>query len=84
MQDAQFDYRDYVWIILTVVSPLGLLSQGHEKKQFFSLQEDFDKIIILFHQLRGPRYDHENFFFISLLLSLRHDQYKKFYFPFHL
>lgn len=63
MQDAQFDYRDYVWIILTVVSPLGLLSQGHEKKQFFSLQEDFDKIIILFHQLRGPRYDHENFFF---------------------
>ena len=65
MQDAQFDYRDYVWIILTVVSPLGLLSQGHEKKQFFSLQEDFDKIIILFHQLRGPRYDHENFFFSS-------------------
>lgn len=63
MQDAQFDYRDYVWIILTVVSPLGLLSQGHEKKQFFSLQEDFDKIIILFHQLHGPRYDHENFFF---------------------
>ena len=64
MHDAEFDYRDYVRIILTVVSPLGLLRQGHENKQFFSLlfllQQDFDKIIILFYQLRGPRYDHES------------------------